>query len=164
MSKFDHYTVIPNINTNSVELFLPTSEDINNCEQQLDFTFEEDYKSFMLQYGTGILGGTYIRIYSPTRITKGQSEWLERVTQYYFWEDGEDILTKEQVLQAICIGDTLDGDEIIFYQNQYYILPRYEENIYSTGNNLYDTIEWLCTAGILTEAFVEREFEPINEN
>ncbi|MDM1349202.1 SMI1/KNR4 family protein [Myroides marinus] len=163
MSKFDHYTVIPNINTNSVELFLPTTEDINNCEQQLGFTFEEDYNTFMRQYGTGILGGTYIRIYSPTRITKGQSEWLERVTQYYFWEDGEDILTKEQVLESICIGDTLDGDEIIFYQNQYYVLPRYEENIYALGATLNDAIEWLCTAGILTEAFVEREFEPFNE-
>lgn len=163
MSKFDHYTVIPNINTNSVELFLPTTEDINNCEQQLGFTFEEDYNTFMRQYGTGILGGTYIRIYSPTRITKGQSEWLERVTQYYFWEDGEDILTKEQVLESICIGDTLDGDEIIFYQNQYYVLPRYEENIYALGTTLNDAIEWLCTAGILTEAFVEREFEPFNE-
>lgn len=163
MSKFDHYTVIPNINTNSVELFLPTTEDINNCEQQLGFTFEEDYNTFMRQYGTGILGGTYIRIYSPTRITKGQSEWLERVTQYYFWEDGEDILTKEQVLESICIGDTLDGDEIIFYQNQYYVLPRYEENIYTLGETLNDAIEWLCTAGILTEAFVEREFEPFNE-
>ncbi|MGL5275190.1 SMI1/KNR4 family protein [Myroides sp.] len=163
MSKFDHYTVIPNINTNSVELFLPTAEDINNCEQQLGFTFEEDYNTFMLQYGTGILGGTYIRIYSPTRIIKGQSEWLERVTQYYFWEDGEDILTKEQVLESICIGDTLDGDEIIFYQNQYYVLPRYEENIYALGATLNDAIEWLCTAGILTEAFVEREFEPFNE-
>ncbi|MDM1378905.1 SMI1/KNR4 family protein [Myroides marinus] len=163
MSKFDHYTVIPNINTNSVELFLPTAEDINNCEQQLGFTFEEDYNTFMRQYGTGILGGTYIRIYSPTRITKGQSEWLERVTQYYFWEDGEDILTKEQVLESICIGDTLDGDEIIFYQNQYYVLPRYEENIYALGATLNDAIEWLCTAGILTEAFVEREFEPFNE-
>ena len=163
MSKFDHYTVIPNINTKSVELFLPTSEDINNCEQQLGFTFEEDYNTFMRQYGTGILGGTYIRIYSPTRITKGQSEWLERVTQYYFWEDGKDILTKEQVLESICIGDTLDGDEIIFYQNQYYVLPRYEENIYALGGTLNDAIEWLCTAGILTEAFVEREFEPFNE-
>ncbi|MDM1402579.1 SMI1/KNR4 family protein [Myroides marinus] len=163
MSKFDHYTVIPNINTNSVELFLPTTEDLNNCEQQLGFTFEEDYNTFMRQYGTGILGGTYIRIYSPTRITKGQSEWLERVTQYYFWEDGEDILTKEQVLESICIGDTLDGDEIIFYHNQYYVLPRYEENIYALGATLNDAIEWLCTAGILTEAFVEREFEPFNE-
>ncbi|MDR0195205.1 MAG: SMI1/KNR4 family protein [Myroides sp.] len=163
MSKFDHYTVIQNINTNSVELFLPTAEDINNCEQQLGFSFEEDYNTFMRQYGTGILGGTYIRIYSPTRITKGQSEWLERVTQYYFWEDGEDILTKEQVLESICIGDTLDGDEIIFYQNQYYVLPRYEENIYALGATLNDAIEWLCTAGILTKAFVEREFEPFNE-
>lgn len=163
MNKFDHYTVIPNVHTSSTELILPTIEDINNCEQVLNVTFEEDYKAYILKYGTGILGGTYIRIYSPTRIIQNQTEWLERVTQYYFWEEGKDILTKDKVLEAICIGDTLDGDEIIFFQNQYYILPRYEEEIYAVGNNLYTAIEWLCTAGILTEAFTEREFEPINE-
>ncbi|MCS7472471.1 hypothetical protein QK342_04245 [Myroides odoratimimus] len=42
-------------------------------------------------------------------------------------------------------------------------MPRHEENIYALGNNLYDAIEWLCTKGILTEAFPEREFEPFNE-
>lgn len=36
-------------------------------------------------------------------------------------------------------------------------------NIYALGATLNDAIEWLCTAGILTEAFVEREFEPFNE-
>lgn len=163
MSKFNHYTVIPNIHTQSSELVLPSVEDINNCEQVLNFNFEEDYKTYILQYGVGVLGGTYIRIYTPNRIITERKEWLERVTQYYFWDDGKDVLTKEQVLEGICIGDTFDGDEIIFYNNTYFVLPRHEEDIYVLGNNLYEAIEWLCTKGILTEAFSEREFEPFNE-
>lgn len=163
MNKFSHYTIIPNINTNSTSLVLPSAEDINNCEQLLNFHFEEDYKTYILQCGEGLLGGTYIRIYPPTRISQEQSQWLERVTQYYFWEIGKEVLTKEQVLQAICIGDTFDGDEIIFYNHQYFVLPRNEENIYALGHNLNDAIEWLCNSGILTEAFTEREFEPFNE-
>ncbi|MEK6494504.1 SMI1/KNR4 family protein [Myroides odoratimimus] len=163
MNKFNHYTVKPNIHTQSTELVLPSVEDINNCEQLLDFRFEEDYKTYILQYGVGILGGTYIRIYAPNRIVAERKEWLERVTQYYFWDDGKDVLTKEQVLEGVCIGDTFDGDEIIFYNNTYFVLPRYEENIYALGNNLYEAIEWLCSKGILTEAFPEREFEPFNE-
>ncbi|MGL4584624.1 MAG: SMI1/KNR4 family protein [Flavobacterium sp.] len=163
MSKFEHYTIIPNINTGNTTLVIPTIEDINSCEQVLSFRFEEDYKAYMLQYGIGLLGGTYIRIYGPTQITSNQKEWLARVTEYYFWEEGEDILTKEQVLNSICIGDTLDGDEIIFFQESYYVLPRNEENIYLLGKNLHNAIEWLCSKGILTEAFEEREFEPFNE-
>lgn len=163
MNTFDHYTIIPNINTNEACLVLPNIEDINNCEQLLNFCFEEDYKTYALQYGVGILGGTYIRIYMPMRIVQYRSEWLDRVSKYYFWEDGKDVLTKEDVLQAICVGDTLDGDEIIFYLNQYYVLPRYEERIYLLGSTLNDAIEWLCSQGILTEAFTEREFEPLNE-
>ncbi|WP_343705274.1 hypothetical protein [Flavobacterium sp.] len=34
--------------------------------------------------------------------------------------------------------------------------------IYKAGNTLEETISWLCSAGILTEAFSEREFEPFD--
>ncbi|MCS7472472.1 SMI1/KNR4 family protein [Myroides odoratimimus] len=77
MSKFNHYTVIPNIHTQSSELVLPSVEDINNCEQVLNFNFEEDYKTYILQYGVGVLGGTYIRIYAPNRMITERKEWLE---------------------------------------------------------------------------------------
>ncbi|MCC9041971.1 SMI1/KNR4 family protein [Myroides sp. M-43] len=164
MSKFDHYTIIPNIHTTEKTLVIPSIEDINKCEQVLNFSFEEDYKTYILQYGKGILGGTYIRIYLPHHILTNQVEWLARVKDYYFWEEGKDILTKEQVFESICIGDTLDGDEIIFYHENYYVLPRQEENIYLLGDNLHDAVEWLCSKGILTEIFTEREFEPINES
>lgn len=163
MSKFDHYTIIPNYSTHATTLVTSTIEEINQCEQQLHFNFEEDYKTYIQQYGEGLLGGTYIRIYPPMRIIAEQEEWLKRITEYFFWEDGKEVLTKEQVQEAICIGDTFDGDEIIFYQEQYYVLPRYEENIYLLGQNLYNAIEWLCNSGTLTEAFAERQFEPFNE-
>ena len=89
-------------------------------------------------------------------------EWRNRITQYWFWDEGKEVLTKEEVLKSIRIGDTFDGDEIIFLNNQYYILPRYSEMIYKAGNSLEETITWLCSSGVLTEAFSEREFEPFD--
>ncbi|WP_010250888.1 SMI1/KNR4 family protein [Myroides injenensis] len=158
----DCFTIIPNYQTNSTSLILAEKEDILNCENILHCNFEEDYKEYVTTYGSGILGGTYIRIYLPHIIQSNQQQWLDRINEYYFWEEGKDILTKEEVLNSICIGDTFDGDELIYYKNKYYILPRYEEMIYSIGNNLNEAIKWLCSSNILTEAFTERNFEPFN--
>lgn len=158
----DHFTIIPNYQTNSTSLILAKLEEILTCENILHFSFEENYKEYVTTYGNGILGGTYIRIYLPMKILSNQNQWLERISEYYFWEEGKDILTKKEVLNSICIGDTFDGDELIYYQNKYYILPRYEEMIYFIGNNLNEVINWLCSSNILTEAFTERNFEPFN--
>lgn len=159
-----HYNIIPNYTTESDTLNLPHPNSIAECEETLSVKFEQGYIDYITKYGEGILGGTYIRIYLPNKIAEGQEEWLNRITEYYFWDEGKDILTKEQVKQAICIGDTFDGDEIIYFQNSYYILPRHEETIFKAGTTLAETIEWLCTANILTEAFDDRNFEPFNEN
>ncbi|MBV8251934.1 MAG: hypothetical protein JO154_04935 [Chitinophaga sp.] len=159
---FTKFKIIPNYNTNSTDLFLSSTAAIAQLEQAFQINVDQDYKDYVTRYGCGILGGTYVRVYLPETIQALQSEWKERITQYWFWEEGAAVLTKEQALASVIMGDTFDGDEIILYNQQYYILPRHEEMIYHTGNTLGGTIEWLCTAGILTEAFVERDFEPFN--
>lgn len=143
-------------------MFLADEEEILACEKTLNVTFDEDYKEYVSTYGSGILGGTYVRVYLPETIILTLEEWKNRITEYWFWDEGKEVLTKDEVLNSIRIGDTFDGDEIIFLNNQYYILPRYSEMIYKAGNSLEETISWLCSAGILTEAFSEREFEPFN--
>lgn len=101
---FYNYTIIPNYFTGRDTLNLPTSTSIGACEDLLRFKFEQGYVDYITQYGEGILGGTYIRIYLPSKIADSQKDWLNRITEYYFWEEGKHILTKEQVQQAICIG------------------------------------------------------------
>ncbi|KQO34421.1 hypothetical protein ASF10_01510 [Flavobacterium sp. Leaf82] len=159
---FDNYKIIPNYNTHKTDLFLAENEDILACEKTLNITFDEDYKEYVLKYGSGILGGTYIRIYLPETIILTIAEWKNRISEYWFWDEGKEVLTKEEVLASIRIGDTYDGDEIILYKGEYYILPRHSEMIYKAGKTLEETITWLCSSGILTEAFTEREFEPFD--
>ena len=75
------------------------------------------------------------------------------------------MLTKKQALEAVIIGDTLDGDELIVHPanpERIYILARQREGIYVAGDGLPAAIEWLCTSGALTEPFLERNFEPFN--
>ncbi|OXG09399.1 SUKH superfamily protein [Flavobacterium araucananum] len=159
---FDNYKIIPNYKTNATDLFLADKEEILACEKTLNIAFDEDYKQYVLKYGCGILGGTYVRIYLPETIILTSAEWKSRINEYWFWDDGKDVLTKEEVLNSVRIGDTFDGDEIILYKQEYFILPRNSEVIYKAGNTLEETITWLCSSGILTEAFAEREFEPFD--
>ena len=159
---FDNYKIIPNYKTNKTDLFLASEEEILACEKTLNIAFDEDYKEYVLVYGSGILGGTYVRIFLPETIILTLEDWRNRITEYWFWDEGKEVLTKDQVLNSIRIGDTFDGDEIILYEGEYFVLPRYSEMIYKTGNALEETITWLCSSGILTEAFSEREFEPFD--
>ena len=163
---FDNYKIIPNYKTNKTDLFLASEEEILACEKTLNIAFDEDYKEYVLVYGSGILGGTYVRIFLPEIIILTLEEWRNRITEYWFWDEGKEVLTKDQVLSrdfgTIRIGDTFDGDEIILYKNEHYVLPRYSEMIYKAGNTLEETITWLCSSGILTDAFSEREFEPFD--
>ena len=61
------------------------------------------------------------------------------------------MLTKERVLQSIVVADTLDGDEIIWFEGRYYVLPREEEKIYDLGATLGEAITWLFESGVLTD-------------
>ena len=159
---FDNYKIIPNYKTNKTNLFLASEEETLACEKTLNIAFDEDYKEYVLVYGSGILGGTYVRIFLPETIILTLEEWRNRITEYWFWDEGKEVLTKDQVLKSVRIGDTFDGDEIILYEGEYFVLPRYSEMIYKAGNTLEETITWLCSSGILTEAFPEREFEPFD--
>lgn len=159
---FDNYKIIPNYKTNKTDLFLASEEEILACEKTLNIAFDEDYKEYVLVYGSGILGGTYVRIFLPETIILTLEEWRNRITEYWFWDEGKEVMTKDQVLSSVRIGDTFDGDEIILYKGEYFVLPRYSEMIYKAGNTLEEIITWLCSSGILTEAFSEREFEPFD--
>lgn len=159
---FENFKIVSDDNLSKIELFLTNVEDIELCEEKLNIEFDNDYKDYVLTYGNGILGGTYIRIYLPERITEILTEWRSRIDEYWFWDEGKTVLTKEDALSSVIIGDTFDGDEIILYKNEYYILPRYSEMIYKLGQSLEEVVSWLCSAGILTEPFTEREFEPFD--
>ena len=156
-----NYPIIPNDQTGKTDLFLATAEDIAQCEAALNTQFEADYREYVTRYGEGDLG-VYLRVYLPEQIMKERPEWLERITRYWFWDEGADVLTKEQVLQSIAVADTLDGDELIWFEGRYYVLPREEEKIYDLGATLGEAITWLFESGVLGN--FEDEDEDENED
>jgi hypothetical protein len=159
---FDEVTVVGG------PLILSPPAEVDAAEAQLRIRFPTGYREYVTTFGEGVLGGTYVRVYPPRRILSGHNnvtEWRRRIDEYWFWDDGQDVLTKEQALQSVIIGDTFDGDELIVHPDQpekIYVLPRHSGGIHVAGNGLPAAIEWLCNSGTLTEAFSERNFEPFD--
>ena len=138
-----------------------TEDEIDVLEADLGIRLPEGYREFMVVLGEGVLGGTYVRIYPPWRIRRELQGWQNRIREYWFWKG----LDKERALAAVVVGDTLDGDELIVHPSdpdEIWVLPRHSERALVAGRGLWEALEWLCSAGVLTEPFAERKFEPFD--
>jgi hypothetical protein len=151
-------------------LFLSTHEEVDQAEKEFGLQFPSGYREYVTRLGDGIFGGYYVRVYPPKRLLAGENnvrEWRERINEYWFWDQGEPLLPKPQALESVIIGDTLDGDELVVHPSnpeRIYVLPRYQEEAYHAGDGLLAALEWLSSAGILTEAYEQREFEPADSS
>jgi SMI1 / KNR4 family (SUKH-1) len=150
------------------KLVLASTAEVDALESKLKCRMPDGYREYITTLGEGFLGGTYVRVYPPWRITgpvDSVDEWRKRIRQYWFWDKGKKVLTKAQALESIIFGDTYDGDELVFLSadpDWIYVLPRNNENIFKIGPGLSKAIDWLCSSGVLTEVFKEREFDPFD--
>jgi len=67
------------------------------------------------RFGEGLLAG-YVRVYPPHQILKGDNNvnaWRERIDEYWFWDAGKDVLSKDRALECVIVADTMDGDELV---------------------------------------------------
>jgi hypothetical protein len=139
------------------------SREVASAEAALGMSFPDGYREFVLKFGQGVLGGNFIRIYPPARIARDLDGWRRRIEEYWFWDRGATVAPKAKVLNGVILGDTLNGDELFFHQlapNVIFVLPRDSEEIFVAGEGLPAAIAWICTSGVLTERFDERNFEP----
>jgi hypothetical protein len=156
---FDRYKIVGD------KLFQSTSKEVDEAEGQLGILFPSGYREYVTVFGEGVLGGSYIRIYPPDRILRELPEWRKRIDEYWFWDAGHKVLTKEEALQSVIVGDTLAGDELIVHpgrSDSIFVLPRQFEDIFVAGDRLPAAIEWLCSSGTLCEPFSDRNFEPFS--
>jgi hypothetical protein len=146
-------------------LVLATLAEIDALESKLWIAFPPGYCDYVTQVGEGVLGGTFVRIHPPWRIEKELGDWRRRISKYWFWKASHELLPKERALECIIIGDTVNGDELVFHPtrpNRLFVLPRDSEKALVAGADLLEAVEWMCSSGELTEPFREREFEPFD--
>jgi|HubBroStandDraft_6_1064221.scaffolds.fasta_scaffold14060_3 hypothetical protein len=156
---------IEEIRPSKKELVLAAPADVDALASRLWITFPEGYRDYVTKLGEGVLGGTFVRIYPPWRIEKELTEWRRRIGKYWFWDKSRELLPKERAVECVVIGDTVNGDELIFHPsrpNVLFILPADSEKVFQAGRDLLAAIDWMCKSGELTEPFDDRNFEPFD--
>jgi hypothetical protein len=156
--------------TPEITLTLSDVGEIEAIEKDLSVSFPIGYREFVSTLGFGEYCN-FIRIDMPAAILSGYKEYQQFLDAYWFWEMGEDLLSKERGIECIKIGDSVDGDVIIFHpsnSNELFVLPRHDDMLHKIGSNLYEAIDWLCVyrhnphSGSVGETHERRYFVPNN--
>jgi len=155
--------------TAELKLTLATSNEVDVVEAKLNTSFPLGYKEYVTTFGLGEYCN-YIRVEMPSKILSEHEEHQQFLDKYWFWELGEEILSKEKAKESIEIASTVDGDVIIFHptnSSELFVLPRHDDMLYRIGSNLYEAIDWLCVGrnsdtGGVGETHEQRYFVPYN--
>ncbi|WP_098455798.1 hypothetical protein [Sanguibacter antarcticus] len=111
------------------------------------------YKEFVTELGDGVCSG-YVRVYPPARVLAEYESVQDRVQECFFWDDGSSVATRDDLVTAVIVADTLGGDEVFVHPDtdRILVLPREESGIYAFPNDLRTVLGWLLTSGTLTPA------------
>jgi hypothetical protein len=142
-----------------------THAEVDAAEERLWTRFPAGYREYVTTLGEGTLGGAFVRIHPPWRIERELREWRARIAKYWFWDQSPKLLSKERAAEMVLLGDTVNGDELVFHPgrpDRLFVLPRDSQHIYECGKDLLSAVEWMCSSGKLTEAFAQRDFEPLD--
>lgn len=156
---------ISDIQIASQPLVLASPAEVEALESQWWITFPAGYREYVTELGEGVLGGSLVRIYPPWRIAHELNEWRRRIATCWRWGDCPEPLPSERARECVLVGDTLDGDELVFHPhrpNKLFVLPRHSETVLVAGDDLLAAIDWICGSGELVEPFSERIFEPFD--
>jgi hypothetical protein len=156
---------ISDIHVSGGPLVLASPAEVDALESRLWIKFPDGYREYVTKLGEGVLGGTLVRIYPPWRIDKELAEWRRRINKHWFWDEGKELLPKDRAVECIIIGDTVNGDELIFHPSRpsrLFVLPRDSDEVFVAGKELMESIEWMCSSGELVEPFIECNFEPFD--
>lgn len=156
--------------TPELKLTVATNDDVFSLETTIQVPLPDGYKEYVMTLGKGEYC-SFIRVDMPLAILTGYKQYQQFLEEYWFWEMGEKLLTKEKAVESIKIGDTVDGDVIIFHPSsskEIFVLPRHDEMLHKIGGNLFEAIDWLCIyrhnpdSGSVGETHDKRYFVPAN--
>ena len=127
-----------------------THADIDAAETELGTRFPDGYREYMTTFGKGEYCN-YINVSTPQMIVKDQMGEKPPLQQFCnSWDGSEFGITPERLAKAILLGNSIDGDWIIFeagLPDAVYVLPESEYIFYSGGLNLLDALDRTCKIG-----------------
>lgn len=143
---------------------LAAQQDVDRLESRLWITFPDGYHDYVTRLGEGVLG-SFVRVYPPWKIGKEIAGWRRRIAKYWVWDQDPQVLPKERALECVIVGDTLNGDELVFHPSRpgrLFVLPADTERVLAAGSDLLEAVEWIMGSGQVTEPLADRDFEPFD--
>lgn len=143
------------------ELRRYTSADVDAAEAELGVRLPRGYRELMVDLGDGVVSAG-LRAYPPDRIGAEQGLYQELIDTAWFFELPDEAVTPGYAKESVVIGDTDDGDLIIFHpeRRELHVLPRHDVRTYSVGGDLWEVVAWFQESGILRLPHPFQYFEP----
>jgi hypothetical protein len=131
---------------------------------RLGLKFPDGYNEYVTELGEGTLSD-YLHIWLPRKV-EDETVGHRRFYSGNFFRDKDGPLTPARVAEPVVLGNTMDGDTLVFHPDRpddLFVLPRHDDQIYRVGPGLDAAIDWLCDSGVLTRPMTFRYFEPEGE-
>lgn len=129
-------------------------EELEVAEASLGIRFPSGYVELMAAFGPGQYLD-FFWLYQPSWIVEhlderrrewSQFDWTDdQGRRHWFFEGSEDILGEEAIQAAVPLGDSADGDALLFHPGRFdrvYILPRHDDTISWVRADLTDLATW----------------------
>ncbi len=120
-----------------------TLEEIRAFEKQWNIQFPEDHKTFLTELGDGTVYNRF-DIFGLDLIPRYTQEYCSRWANYYHWTSPQSALSHKELLQCVCVGETVSTDELVLSPNHpqtLFILPEIGNQITDMGNSLKKVME-----------------------
>lgn len=143
--------------------------EVEHLEIRLGIRLPDGYRGFITRFGDGFYCDLF-RIYTPSEILRKYSEYQDLWGASYtpddqgkarwYYEGSEVVLNPSELEQSYIIGDTKDGDQLVFYPLQpdkIFVIPRGDRKTTALRADLSDLHQWNTTDDIIPT------FEPIHD-
>ena len=108
----EHRMIFDEVHVVSRELNTTSQDAVQAAENVLNIKFPVGYEEYVTRMGKGVFSN-WVRVYMPDRIVNEHADFKERWSEHYFWEKEK----MPEVLESLILGDTLDGDELVYHPN-----------------------------------------------
>jgi hypothetical protein len=119
-------------------------KEVEALQTQIGVALPSGYVDFIRRFGEGEYCDLFY-IHSPSTLLKRLPDFRSVWADYWFFEGSEHLLSQEEVQQSYLLGESKDGDEIVFYpprSHELYMLPRHSEKIARVKPDFSDLHLW----------------------